>query len=545
MGGDVASVGMSESPRNVLFIMADQLRWDYLSCAAPGRVRTPNIDALAKRGVRFDRAYVQSPICGPSRMSTYTGTYMHTHGATWNDVPLRVDEWTLGDYLRPLGLRTQLVGKTHMRADLAGMERVGADPASQAGHRLMQCGFDAFERDDGLYPESPGVPAERFQNVRYNQYLNALGYDGVNPWHAWANSWEDAAGNVHSGWLLDAGPHPARVRAEHSETPYMTTRAIDCIEQSGDAPWCIHLSYIKPHWPYIAPAPYHERYGPADVPNATRNDAERRSPHPVYQAFQQLRYAQAFSSDPVRRDVIPAYMGLIEQLDDELGRLFAYLESRGLFETTMIVFTSDHGDYLGDHWLGEKEFFHDASVRVPLIVVDPRSAADATRGGASEALVEAIDLVPTFVEFAGGEPAYERVQGRSLQPLLHGAPPSTWRTAAFSEFDYAMSKVRLLLGTPIDRSKMQMVVTDRWKLMRFDGYAPMLFDMAGDPDELTDLGADAATASIRAELNDRLDDWALRVRRPTEPAASIERRTDTQTQRGIILGFHKSSELPT
>ena len=331
---------MSDAARNVLFIMTDQLRWDYLSCAAPGGVPTPNIDALARRGVRFNRAYVQSPICGPSRMSTYTGTYMRTHGATWNDVPLRVDEWTLGDYLRPLGLRTQLVGKTHMRADLDGLARVGIDPASVAGRRVIECGFDAFERDDGLYPENANVPASRFAAVRYNQYLNALGFDGVNPWHSWANSWQDASGNVRSGWLLDAGPHPARIPAEHSETPYMTRRAIDCIEASGDAPWCIHLSYIKPHWPYIAPAPYHALFGPDDIPPAARSAAERSTPHRVFEAFQGLRYSRAFSDEAVRRMVIPAYMGLIKQIDDELGKLFAYLETRGLLASALSTLAS-------------------------------------------------------------------------------------------------------------------------------------------------------------------------------------------------------------
>jgi arylsulfatase A-like enzyme len=534
---------MSDGARNVLFIMADQLRWDYLSCAMPGRVATPNIDALAARGVRFDRAYVQSPICGPSRMSFYTGTYMRTHGATWNDVPLRVDEWTLGDYLRPLGLRTQLVGKTHMRADLDGIARLAIDPASATGRLLIECGFEAFERDDGLYPEAPGAPASRFSAVRYNQYLNALGYDGINPWHTWANSWEDGDGTVHSGWFLDAAMKPARVAAEHSETPYMTRRAIECIEQSAGAPWCIHLSFIKPHWPYIAPAPYHALYTADDVPPAVRGEDERRNPHPVYDAFRQLRYARAFSRDDVRCAVIPAYMGLIRQIDDELGKLFAYLDAHGLRESTMIVFTSDHGDYLGDHWLGEKEFFHEPSVRVPLIVVDPRAAANATRGTVCDALVEAIDLLPTFVEFAGGAPPYHRLQGRSLQPLLHGVTPPDWRGAAFSEFDYATSRVRTILGSPLDRSKMQMAVTDRWKLMRFDGHPPMAFDLAEDPDELHDRGTDPAAAAAVADLEDRLDDWAERVRRPTESAASLARRTDTQTGRGILLGFWDEDDL--
>jgi arylsulfatase A-like enzyme len=535
---------MTDRPRNVLFIMTDQLRWDYLSCAASTAPATPNIDALAARGVRFNRAYVQGTICGPSRMSFYTGTYVRSHGATCNSVPLRVDEWTLGDHLRPLGLRTLLVGKTHMKADLEGLARLGIDPASTSGRLIAECGFEVFERDDGLHPEPPGAPDAQFTKVRYNQYLNALGYDGVNPWHRWANSWEDADGTVRSGWFLEAGSKPARVAAEHSETPYMTTRAIDCIEAAAGAPWCIHLSYIKPHWPYIAPAPYHAMYGAGDVPAAVRGEDERNAGHPVYDAFMQRRPSRAFSQDDVRRTVIPAYMGLIRQIDDELGRLFAYLEAHALLDDTMIVFTSDHGDYLGDHWLGEKEFFHEPSVRVPLIVVDPRPAANATRGTVSNALVEAIDLAPTFVEFAGGEPAYHRLQGRSLVPLLHGAAPAEWRTAAFSEFDWAISSMRTALQSPLDRSTMQMVVTDRWKLLRFEGYPPMAFDLHDDPHELHDRGADPAAVAARAELEDRLDEWALRVRRPGESEASLRRRSDGGSTRGIFIGFRDESDLP-
>src|SRR5262245_41031674 len=122
--------------RNILFIMCDQLRLDYLSCYGHPHLHTPNIDALAARGVRFTRAYVQSPVCGPSRMSFYTGRYVASHGATWNGVPLRVGEMTLGDYLRPLGVQTVLVGKTPMRAETEGMARLGIDPSSIIGVRV-------------------------------------------------------------------------------------------------------------------------------------------------------------------------------------------------------------------------------------------------------------------------------------------------------------------------------------------------------------------------------------------------------------------------
>ena len=142
--------------RNVLFMMTDQLRADYLSAYGHPTLQTPNIDALAARGVRFTRAYVQSPVCGPARMSDYTGRYVTSHGATWNNVPLSVGEWTLGDYVRPLGPRVGLVGKTHMRIDRDGFSRLGLDQGSMAGRYAAECGFEPFARDDVDLGADPG-----------------------------------------------------------------------------------------------------------------------------------------------------------------------------------------------------------------------------------------------------------------------------------------------------------------------------------------------------------------------------------------------------
>jgi arylsulfatase A-like enzyme len=173
--------------KNILFIMCDQLRWDYLSCYGRPSLQTPNIDALAARGVRFTRSYVQSPICGASRMSTYTGRYVHSHGASWNGFPLKAGEMTMGDYLRPLGLRTALVGKTHMEPDKETMQRLGIDPQSIIGVRVSECGFEPYERDDGLWAIGPDGRYDP-RLPRYNEYLNQKGYGGDNPWHDFANS---------------------------------------------------------------------------------------------------------------------------------------------------------------------------------------------------------------------------------------------------------------------------------------------------------------------------------------------------------------------
>ena len=535
---------MTRDRRNILFVMCDQLRWDYLACSGHPRLRTPNIDALAARGVLFSRAYCQSPICGSSRMSFYTGRYVDSHGAAWNNFPLKVGELTLGDHLRPLGLRTALVGKTHMAADVEGLARLGIDPASEIGVRIAECGFEPFERDDGLHGEGPAGKYDP-REPRYNAWLRSLGYESDNPWDDWANAAADDDGRLLSGWLLANSARPARVKAEHSETPYMTQRALDFIDDAGSAPWCLHLSYIKPHWPCIAPAPYHALYSAADVPPAVRSEAERGDPHPLYREFMRLRVSQAFAREEVRAAVIPAYMGLVAQIDDAIGVLIDGLRARRLLDSTLIVFTSDHGDYLGDHWLGEKDLFHEPSVKIPLIVVDPSPAADATRGSVCDALVESIDLAPTFVRYAGGSEAAHILEGRALQPWLHGAAPGRWREAAISEYDYSMTPAAEALGVaPID-ARAFMVRDDRYKFVYAEGLRPMLFDLAADPQELVDLGADPAQAPQCARLFDLLNRWARRQsQRTTIADAQIEARRGVSERKGVLIGYWDEPELP-
>jgi arylsulfatase A-like enzyme len=519
--------------RNILFIMLDQLRWDYLGCAGHPHIQTPNIDALAARGVNFSRAYVQAPVCGPSRMSFYTGRYAFSHGATYNNYPLRVDEMTMGDYLRQLGLRTALVGKTHMKADFATMERLGIDPGSDIGVLVADCGFEPYERDDGLHPD-PTFTGE----TAYQKHLEAKGYDGHNLWHEAANSAEGEGGETLSGWHMRNARKPAIVAEKDSETAWITCRAMDFITESGADPWCLHLSYIKPHWPYIAPAPYHDLYGPQHVGAPNRTAAERQAAHPVFDAFMQHPESLCFAEEECRRTVIPAYMGLIKQIDDHLGKLFAFMGEQGRLEDTTIVFTSDHGDYLGDHWLGEKELFYEEAVRVPMIIADPSSEADATRGTTRADFVEAIDLVPTFVEMMGGKVATHRVEGRSLMPLLQdGGVVEEWRDAVFSEIDYSMRHARNTVGLPPHAARAYMVRTEDWKYALFEGFCPQLFDLRGDPNELKDLGTDPDHTAIRAELHERLFEWMrgrrLRVGISDEAIAAS---TGAAHERGYLFG---------
>jgi arylsulfatase A-like enzyme len=425
-----------------------------------------------------------------------------------------------------------LVGKTHMQADVETMQRLGIDPDAPPGLHLRECGFEPFERDDGLHPDQSADP-----ELAYNRYLRAQGYAGDNPWHDWANAAEGRNGEVLSGWQMRHARLPARVAEEHSETAYMTDRAIDFLQQAGDAPWCLHLSYIKPHWPYMAPAPYHAMYSADDILPANRPMQRGNDPHPVLAAFMQHDESLCFARDEVRETVIPTYMGLTSQIDHHVGRLLAELDRLGLNDNTIIVFTSDHGDYLGDHWLGEKDLFHEAVIRLPLIVADPRPAADVSRGQASDALVEAIDLAPTFLAWAGGVPQPHRLEGRSLQPLLAGETPADWRDAAFADGDFALRTARLTLGLAPHEARAFMVRTAGWKYVRFEKHPPMLFDLEADPSELTDLGRTPGHDAVRAEMEARLYDW-LRTRRlrVTLSDETIAARTGKAKQRGYLFG---------
>ncbi len=515
--------------RNVLFIMCDQLRFDYLSCYGAKHLETPNIDRLAARGTRFDRAYVAAPVCGPSRMSFYTGRYTFSHGATWNFVPLPVGETTLGDYLRAAGVRTAVVGKTHHEPDREGMQRFGLSPTEDAGALVVEGGFEPYARDDGIHPEG-----RRSRHAAYNDFLRSQGYAGGNPWHEYANSALDERGQLASGWLLRNSRRAARIPDALSETAWTVDRAIDFIGEQGEAPWCLHVSFIKPHWPYIVSAPYHDRYGRESVPQPVRSGSEREDMNPVFKGFQSHPECMAFSRDEVRLNVVPAYMGLIAQVDAHLGRLMAALEAAGRAADTLVIFTADHGDYLGDHWQGEKELMYEQGVRVPLIVVDPTAKA----GQASMALAEAVDVVPTVLEALGLAVPTHIVEGCSLMPLVREAAQSWTREAVFSEMDYAIYPTARNLGLGPREARMVMARTARWKLVDFGkGLPPQLFDLEKDPLELEDLGRASPLKQVRDELYGHLFDWMRsRRNRIAMPDATVERRPSPSAAGGVTIG---------
>jgi arylsulfatase A-like enzyme len=291
-------------------------------------------------------------------------------------------------------------------------------------------------------------------------------------------------------------------------------------------------------------------YGWDQVLPAHRHGRELQNPHPILKAFQQERYSQVFNRTGARERVIPAYMGLIKQIDDQIGLLMSFMESEGLFDRTLVIFTSDHGDYLGDHWLGERYLFHNESVRVPLIIADPSAQADRTRGETSRSLVESIDLIPTIIEYLGGRIPSHILEGRSLMPILSGRAIDTGRKYVISEYDYSFDSARAALKVPIPEARLYMVYDGCFKYIHADGFAPMLYDLQSDPDEFIDLGDHPQYRSTRDRLYGILSKWSRTTRTQTtvsdeaiQSADEASRAYDLGLDAGILIGYWDEEEL--
>ncbi len=515
--------------------MCDQLRADYLSCYGHPYLNTPNIDKIAKMGVLFNNAYCQAPLCGPSRASFYTGRYLSSHGALANVDPLKLGERSLGDYLQELKYRTILVGKSEVRANKDALAGIHIDQDTENRISLLQGGFEYFDRLEGIYTDQI-IP----DNLGYNDYLHSMGYEGKNLWENWTNSAFNECGKKVSGWKMRNANLPAAVSEEHSETAYTTSCALDFLSAVGKRDrWCLHLSYIKPHWPYIVPSPYHSIYKREHILPVVRDSFEKKSPHPVLKAFQDELYSQNFSRDEVRERVIPAYMGLIKQVDDHLGRVLKKLKSMGIMESTLIIFTSDHGDYLGDHWLGEKDLFHEPSVRIPLIVYDPDKRANDSRGSLNEEFVESVDILPTIIEFVGGKVCKQRVEGKSLLSLTREIEiPNQKREYTISQIDYSDRGPRVSLNLHPYDCRAHMIRNKEWKYILHEKFCPQLYDMKNDPEELYDLGDFAEYSSVRDEMHEIFFTWFRKrlIRTEMDYDSLFEMGVERDEKMGILIG---------
>ncbi|MEX0922822.1 MAG: alkaline phosphatase family protein [Rhodovibrionaceae bacterium] len=471
---------MAEKPKKVLLIVGDQWRWECLGAMGHPLVKTPHLDALAAEGVLFRNHYTQASPCGPARTSLLTGLYAMTHRSIANGTPLDARFGNLALEARKLGSRPLLFGysdttmdpRAHAPGDpeLRGYEGIlpGMEPICRLteDYRLWQAalarqGYRLPETAEGLFTPLDD-PAQR--------------------------------GHLHS-------LAPAFYKAEHSLTAFLADALLDYIGVNRDLSWLAYVSFMHPHPPLTAPAPYHEMYDPADTmaPQRAESPQAEAAQHPFLDYYlnrpRELFYfagqgaKTADISEEVVRRMRATYLGLISEVDAHIGRIVQQLKDQGDYDDTLIVFTVDHADMLGDHWMFGKDGYFDQAFHIPLIVRDPRKKADAGRGSTVESFTEAVDLMPTILEWLGGTPP-RQCDGASLRPFLEGRTPETWRRAAHWEYDFrdvAGGKAEAALGIDSDRCSLAVLREERFKYVHFAGLPPLLFDLQADPGEFQDL----------------------------------------------------------
>ncbi len=494
---------------NVLLITLDQFRADCLGVAGHRVVRTPNLDRLAASGTRFTNHFSNCAPCAPGRASLLTGLWQMNHRVTSNGAPLADHLPMLPRMLRDHGYDPTLFGYSDTALDPSTL---AADDPRRTSYEQPMDGFAT-----GLLLD-----------------------DDIGPWLAWlvAQGVEvpDDPRGIYAPADVDVPPDrgatwaPARYSAEQTESAFMTDTVLDWLRerQADDDPWCAHVSYLRPHPPYLAPAPYHDMFDPAEVPApvrcATREMETER--HPFLAGA--MGVVPAPQRDLDQRQLQATYYGMVAEVDAQVGRLLDGLDASGRTDDTIVVLTSDHGEQLGDHWLVEKLGFFDQSYRIPLLI---RWPGEVPGGRVVDAFTENVDIVPTLLEAVGAPPS-DFCDGASLWPLLRGdgAAPPGWRDAVHLEFDFrepTSTIIESVFGIRQDQAAIAVLRSASTKYVRFcGGFPPLLFDLADDPGELVDRASDPAYASRRADAAEAL--LTLRMEH-TDPRLANTRATPTGT----------------
>ena len=379
---------------NVLFVTLDQFRGDTFAAAGHPLVATPNLDRIAREGVRLGRHYSQAAPCAPGRAALYTGTYQMNNRVVANGTPLASGVASVASVARHAGYDPTLFGYTDQGLDPRGAN--GADDPRLDEYDGVLPGMSV-----GLYlPES---------QAGWVQYLRSKGYD------------------VPSGWALALRGEPER-HEDDSLSGFLTTRFLEWLGHQ-DSGWFAHLSYLRPHPPYGAAGRYSTMYDPDDVDlPIPPTDVDR---HPLHEAALSNEESAAPTSTRAMRHLRAQYYGMISEVDAQLGRVLRAIEDRGEWSDTLVVVTSDHGDQLGDHGLIQKLGFFPQSYHVIGLWRDPRRDA---AGATIERFTENVDILVTLADALGVD-APAQCDGRSLTPLLDGLDVP-WRDAAHYEWDY-------------------------------------------------------------------------------------------------------------
>jgi len=460
---------MNGTASNVLFILSDEHTRDVAGCYGHKIVKTPHLDALATRGTKFTAAYTNCPICVPARASLHTGTYV-AENACWDNAHAydgSIRSWA--HRLKSAGHHTMSIGKLHFRSqsdDNGFVEEIIPLHVVDGEGDLL-----------GLIRRPKAAKRGGMPDL-----AKAAG-PGESTYAAYDRNIRDGAVE----WLTN---HAAR----------------------QNKPWCLFVSFVKPHFPLIAPAEFYAMYPPETLPMPRLAGPNDYPKHPSVSALRAcMNYDDFFTPEKVRM-ALAAYFGMVSFLDDNIGRVLAALQSAGLSDSTRVVYSSDHGDNLGTRHMWGKSIHYEEAAAVPMIVAGPGVPA----GKTCATPVTLVDVYPTIIESVGLVPdaLEERLPGRSLVAIAK--EPYDPQRVALGEYHAAGSI-----------TAMYMVRKGRWKYIHHVGYRAELFDLESDPGETTDLGEDPAhretLAAMEAELRKSLDPDAVSARAFADQEAKIER----------------------
>ncbi len=488
---------------NVLFITVDQWRGECLSSLGHPVVQTPNLDALAERGVQFTRHYSQASPCGPSRASIWTGQYLHNHRSVFNGTPLDNRFTNIAREARSLGYDPTLFGYTDTTLD---PRTLAADDPRLRTYEEVLPGFSV-----GVQLADDHKP--------WLAWMAEKGYD-ITDHESFIAPMADYPGADQRGPTWAPPPFPA----ECTETAFLTEAAIthlqgvapntnspDGASEANTEPWFVHMSYLRPHPPFVVPEPYNDMYDPADVAMPVRHETiEAQSQvHPLV-----ARTVEAFAGEKLGderhvRQLRATYYAMMTEVDDQLGRLLDEIASRPDADNTIIVLTSDHGEMLGDHWLTSKLGFYPQAFHIPLIVAGPGIVS----GKVVDSFTENVDLAPTIVELIGGEiPA--QFNGHSLTPFLRPADAGAeaagsiaeWRSDAHWSFDFRYF-AGFFPGMNLNDCTLDVLMDDAGMYVHVAGMDPLFFDLADDPNMLTNQAANPERSSQVLAYAQRMLSW--------------------------------------
>lgn len=505
---------MSAQGPNVLFVITDQQRADHVGFMGNEVVRTPNLDSIAARGTVFDNTWVANPVCMPNRSSIMTGRVPSAHGVIFNDRSLDWNANTFVRQLRAAGYRTGLLGKSHLQH---GMSRntvipVGREPVTRSAHPDGWDQLEEFERylDDFDDPED-------FYGFDHIELAIDHGARMTGHHLRWAL---ERGGKLDELLVPQTSRSPALDRSsrwwqvyrppygpELHSTTFVTERTIAFIEEATaqDKPWFAYCSFPDPHHPMAGPGQWYDRHDPADMelPSTIDDPMDGGLPH--------LRRIQGFSADRQRQWVTPfgtgdtelvkeaiaGTYGVVEMIDDGVGQILAAVDRLGQADNTVVIFTSDHGDMMGEHGLMLKGFMpYRGTHQVPLVVVTPDGGPQRT-----SSLACSTDLAPTILGICGLDP-FDGMQGRSLAPVLDN-PSAMVRDHVLVEDDCPPA----LAAGRLAPEKIRTLVTPELRYTRTSQGGELLFDTVTDHDETTNLAnrdparrAEAVEAMMEALL---------------------------------------------